>query len=224
MYRVVEGSDQAVPRLPSPSVQQLVRGKTRTTLVTDLSSHQGEWLEAVDVEEYLEERGIYVRNALPDYAASPGENTGQVGYSHDGQALVTFTHPDSLTQDRQGIFREDPQAALNSTKDSEDADALSRHEPADYSIFGIPRPPQWVSVVEPGLPLGTGVVPVSSPNVPWPDLSGQSPPTPGQISQITIDLDKLVHLLASNATCIGPVPAIQKAAVDSAIRQSAVSS
>ena len=76
MYRVVEGSDQAVPRLPSPSVQQLVCGKTRTTLVTDLSSHQGEWLEAVDVEEYLEERGIYVRNALPDYAASPGENTG----------------------------------------------------------------------------------------------------------------------------------------------------
>ena len=228
MYRVVEGGGQAVPRLPPPSVQQLVRGKTRTTLMTDLSSHQGEWLEAVDVEEYLEERGIYVRGTSPDNAVSPGEKTpreytGHTGYSQDGQALVKLTRPDASVQYRQGLAGEDPQPTLDRIVDNAYADALSRHEPADYSIFGLPRPPQWASIVDPGLPLGTGVVPVSSPNVRWSDSSSQSLPTPGQVSQIAIDLDKLVRLLASNATCIGPGPGIRKAAVDSAIRQSVVS-
>ncbi|KAH8648856.1 hypothetical protein BGZ61DRAFT_283949, partial [Ilyonectria robusta] len=39
-------------------------------------------------------------------------------------------------------------------------------------------------------------------------------------ARITINLDKLVSVLASNAVCLGPAPGIQKGAVDLAIRES----
>ncbi|KAM5529041.1 hypothetical protein FOXYSP1_16885 [Fusarium oxysporum f. sp. phaseoli] len=58
IYRAVEGGTKAVLRAPAPLVQQIVRGKTRTMLDTNFAPLQGEWLEAMDVEEYLEERGI----------------------------------------------------------------------------------------------------------------------------------------------------------------------
>lgn len=45
---------------------------------------------------------------------------------------------------------------------------------------------------------------------------------PHLASKITLDLDKLVQHLAANATCLGPVPGIRKAAVDSSIRESII--
>ncbi|GMG12226.1 unnamed protein product [Aspergillus oryzae var. brunneus] len=45
---------------------------------------------------------------------------------------------------------------------------------------------------------------------------------PHLASKITMDLDKLVQHLAANATCLGPVPGIRKAAVDSSIRESII--
>ncbi|KAF2100227.1 hypothetical protein NA57DRAFT_54325 [Rhizodiscina lignyota] len=61
MYRSIEGQDTAlVPRLPPPYVQNLAYGRTRTRLATDLPLLQGEWLEAADVQEYLELQGISI--------------------------------------------------------------------------------------------------------------------------------------------------------------------
>lgn len=70
MYRVVEGSQGIIPRLPSPSVQGIIRGKTRTRLATEFEPLQGEWLEAMDVEEYLEDRGIFLRGANSNHGPS----------------------------------------------------------------------------------------------------------------------------------------------------------
>ncbi|KAM5381807.1 hypothetical protein ACJZ2D_002797 [Fusarium nematophilum] len=214
MFRVVEGGNQVFPRLPSPSVQQIVRGRTRTTLMTDFGPVRGEWLEAVDVEEYLEERGIFVRGAASDGAVSPRRNAPQM---HNGRALEGIDPP---VQARRGLTGDDSQPPPNERSTRAFTADPSRHEPADYSIFGLLPPQEWESLVDSHLAVGTGVVPVSSPNMPWTDSIYQSlEPT----SQITIDLDRLVHLLAANATCIGPAPGIRKAAVDSSIRQSIVS-
>lgn len=63
MYRVIEGHTDATIWLSSPLGQRIVRCKTGTRLVTASESLQGEWPEAVDVEEYLEDRRIYLRGA-----------------------------------------------------------------------------------------------------------------------------------------------------------------
>ncbi|CRL19025.1 unnamed protein product [Penicillium camemberti] len=57
MYRDVEDETKTMSRATAPLVRQIVTGKTRTRLDTNFGPLQGEWLEAVDVEEYLEERG-----------------------------------------------------------------------------------------------------------------------------------------------------------------------
>ncbi|KAM0421415.1 hypothetical protein ACHAPT_010769 [Fusarium lateritium] len=225
MFRVVEGGNQVLPRLPSPSVQQIVRGRTRTTLMTDAGPFQGEWLEAKDVEEYLEERGIFVRSVASGGTGSPQENatrmtTEKNGSLHDGRTLEGVTHAGSSIQARRGLSAEESQPPPSERLLRTFPTAAIRHEPADYSVFGLLRPQEWEDLVDSYPAAGTGVVPVLSPNVPWTDSIDQSlRPS----SQITIDLDKLVHLLAANATCIGPVPGIRKAAVDSSIQQSVVS-
>ncbi|PTB64835.1 hypothetical protein BBK36DRAFT_1135932 [Trichoderma citrinoviride] len=77
MLRTVEGqgsssssssssSTTMVPRAPPPNLQRLQFGRTRTVLATALPDLQGEWLEASDVEEYLEQRGIFIRQDAPD--------------------------------------------------------------------------------------------------------------------------------------------------------------
>ncbi|KAL7818386.1 hypothetical protein V8C26DRAFT_434540 [Trichoderma gracile] len=67
MLRMVEGqSATLVPRRPPPNLQRLQFGRTRTVLSTALPDLQGEWLEASDVEEYLEQRGIFIRQDAPD--------------------------------------------------------------------------------------------------------------------------------------------------------------
>jgi hypothetical protein len=59
MFRVIEGQDSHIlPRFPPPLVQTIEYGRTRTRLATDLPELQGDWLEAADVLEYLEHRGI----------------------------------------------------------------------------------------------------------------------------------------------------------------------
>ena len=64
MFRIIEGDRSgAVPREAPPKLQRLQYGRTRTILQTTLPDMQHEFLEASDVEEYLEERGIVVRGA-----------------------------------------------------------------------------------------------------------------------------------------------------------------
>lgn len=72
LYRQVEGNmdpSQRVERLTGANLQCLAFGRTRTIANVnqlDLPEFGGEWLEAVDVEEYLSERGIVLRSEDPD--------------------------------------------------------------------------------------------------------------------------------------------------------------
>lgn len=66
MMRLVEGDLSTLqPRSSPPELECLQFGLTRTMLHTTNSDFQGEWLEAPDVEEYLEQRGIFVRMGSP---------------------------------------------------------------------------------------------------------------------------------------------------------------
>lgn len=66
MMRLVEGNLSTLqPRSSPPDLERLQFGLTRTMLHTTNSDFQGEWLEALDVEEYLEQRGIFVRMGSP---------------------------------------------------------------------------------------------------------------------------------------------------------------
>ncbi|SCV28423.1 uncharacterized protein FFB14_01715 [Fusarium fujikuroi] len=225
MYRVVEGDKNVIRRLPSPSVQRIMRGRTRTLLATDFPPLQGEWLEARDVEEYLEDRGIYIRSASLSHMANFEElEPGIPTRNNDLQNGPPFTatiSPISAVPDQIQVTSQtsDFQQPLSQMGDS--SVDLRRHEPADYSIFGLPRPEQPISPAEP-LPLPrTGLIPIQPLRVPCTSSTEQSYHS---ASQITIDLDKLIHLLASNAICLGPAPGIRKAAVDSSIAQSVISS
>ncbi|KAI1009631.1 hypothetical protein LB504_002967 [Fusarium proliferatum] len=225
LYRVVEGDKNVVRRLPSPSVQRILRGKTRTLLATDFPPLQGEWLEAIDVEEYLEDRGIYLRGAGLGDMANLEELEPQIFTRNNdlqnGRPLTSTNSPISAVPDRIQVTSHINhfQQPLNQTGGS--SVDLRRHEPADYSVFGLPRPEQPISPAEPLPLLRTGLIPIHPPRVPCTSSNEQSYHS---ASQITIDLDKLIHLLASNAICLGPAPGIRKAAVDSSIAQSVISS
>lgn len=225
MYRVVEGGKNVIRRLPSPSVQRIMRGKTRTLLATDFPPLQGEWLEAMDIEEYLEDRGIYLRGASLSDMANLEELEPQIFTRNNDlqneQPLTATISPTSAVPDQIQVTSRtsDFQQPLSQFGDS--SVDLRRHEPADYSIFGLPRPEQPISPAEPLPLLRTGLVPIQPPRVPCTSSTEQSH---HPASQITIDLDKLIHLLASNAICLGPAPGIRKAAVDSSIAQSVISS
>lgn len=196
MYRVVEGSQDLIPRLPAPSVQRMVKGKTRTRLATAFEPLQGEWLEAMDVEEYLEDRGIFLRGAdlgheINNQSSNPGlQNSAKINYQ---------------------------QERLPEVEDS--AGEGQHHEHGDYSVFGVPTTQEWIGSAELLPPLGTGLQSIEESRASWTDTPQQN----SQVaSQIIIDIDRLVQLLASSATCLGPVPGIRRAAVDSSIAQSVI--
>jgi hypothetical protein len=200
MYRGVEGSQDIIPRLPAPSVQRIVRGKTRTRLATAFEPLQGEWLEAMDVEEYLEDRGIFLRGA-------------DLGHEINNQSSPSAV---------QGLGRASSEIDYQRQPRPEVGDASveeQRHEYGDYSVFGVPTTQEWIGSAELLPPLETGIQSIEPSRAPWTDTPQQSfPPA----SQIIIDIDKLVQLLASSATCLGPVPGIRRAAVDSSIAESVI--
>ncbi|EEU43620.1 uncharacterized protein NECHADRAFT_82592 [Fusarium vanettenii 77-13-4] len=196
LYRVVEGSQDIIPRLPAPSVQRIVRGRTRTRLATAFEPLQGEWLEAMDVEEYLEDRGIFLRGADLSHEINNQSSAPSVQHS----AEINY-------QQQQLPEVEDPSGEGH------------HHEDGDYSVFGVPTTQEWIGSAELLPPLGTGLQSIEELRAPWTDTPQQN----SQVaSQIIIDIDKLVQLLASSATCLGPVPGIRRTAVDSSIAQSVI--
>lgn len=58
LYRTVEGGELVIERRFGRDVEVLVRGRTRTRVCTDMPGFEGEWMEARDVMEYLEEKGV----------------------------------------------------------------------------------------------------------------------------------------------------------------------
>ncbi|PNP76836.1 hypothetical protein FNYG_09852 [Fusarium nygamai] len=191
MYRVVEGESKAVFRMPSPFLQRIIRGKTRTILDTNLAHLQGEWLEAMDVEEYLEERGIFMCNTVTSGAGTTGDTMYQPSVPGSAQSIpVAHRVPVSSSAGFPG------------------------HEPADYLAFGLPGPRQWLRSANSQIHSSAIAGDLQS------DSNQETTQGIEKASRITVDLDKLVHLLAENAMCLGPVPGIRKADVDASIRGS----
>ncbi|KAF5549751.1 hypothetical protein FNAPI_7927 [Fusarium napiforme] len=191
MYRVVEGEAKAVLRMPSPFLQQIVRGKTRIILDTNLAHLHGEWLEARDVEEYLEERGIYMCNTVTSGTGTTGDTTYQPSVPGSAQSI--------------------PEAHRVPVSSSA---GFPGHEPADYMAFGLPGPRQWLRSATSQIHSSAIAGDLQS------DSNQETTEGIERASEITVDLDKLVHLLAENAVCLGPVPGIRKADVDASIRGS----
>jgi len=79
MYRTIEGVENVlVNRAPSKDMERLVFGRTRTIVETALPGFEGEWLEPIDVQEYLEDKGIQVESpqlplTIPETGLSDSE-------------------------------------------------------------------------------------------------------------------------------------------------------
>jgi hypothetical protein len=86
LYRGVEGEEAVIERKFGRDVETVVRGRTRTRVGTDMPGFEGEWMEARDVMEYLEERGVRfvgVEHSFPpplavDNEKHPSRNLGTV--------------------------------------------------------------------------------------------------------------------------------------------------
>ncbi|KAH6892493.1 hypothetical protein B0T10DRAFT_438352 [Thelonectria olida] len=199
MLRVVEGSSMGEPRLQTPFVQRLQFGRTRTILRTDDPALQGEWMEALDVEEYLQERGIDLKNIAP--SAGLEEN-------HD-------TTSSSGTV--QGMIQQGRQIAIPQQFDQPGASGsqvfpitYQIHEVADFSVFGI-RTDDQTSTIRGSTPTNViGAVPTILAR----ETQAHRP------QGIIIDVDQLTQILGASAMCLGPIPGIRRESVDDAIRQS----
>lgn len=191
MYRVVEGEYKAVLRMPAPFLQRIVRGKTRTILDTNSPHLQGEWLEAMDVEEYLEERGIYMCIAVTSGTATTGNTMYQSSVPGGVQSIPM-----------------EQRASVSSSA------GFPGHEPADYLAFGLSSPRQWLRPATRQIHSSAIAGDLQS------DFNQKTTQGIETAFRVTVNLDKLVYLPAENAMCLGLVPGIRKADVDSSIRGS----
>ena len=63
LYRAVEGEGIIVERKWGREAETLAFAKTRTRVETTMPGFEGEWLEASDVQEYLENKGVLLEGA-----------------------------------------------------------------------------------------------------------------------------------------------------------------
>jgi hypothetical protein len=200
MLRLVEGqSNSLVPRLPPPNLQRLQFGCTRTVISTAIPNLQGEWLEASDVEEYLEQRGIFIRQESPHAEMLNLTVPVDGGLSAQDTDLAETIFPPLEVRQQLDL---DPRYELSPA--------------SDYTIFGHPRDvqaqPSGVTTVAP-TPWNindTDILPMN--------ITMRNP----QHINIMISLDNLVLKLASKAVCLGTCPGIRRTHIDEAIRASVV--
>lgn len=215
LFRVVEGdAGSAVPRLSPPNLQTLQFGRTRTIVQTDLAGFSGEWLEAIDVEEYLAQRGVFIRNMM---SSAPSVITLS--------ATATLPHNEGILYD--GVYSggpwHGPPQVENGHQYESASDGISF--PA-HNVFGQPLngplngPRDILSEAQYGFrafnpsPLYDNYGAASQ---------NTNPPIPSQArTNITIDVDKLIEGLANNAICLGPGPGIKRERVDEALRDAVV--
>lgn len=223
MYRSVEGDDRIiVPRMPTMEPQQLVPGRTRTKLDTNLHDFLGEWLEPIDVQEYLEWKGIFV---------------GDSGRSRVLQiAIPETTLADIWTQDAGAIFTEEIQrSSLMSTAwpfgiESQDhelrvPDAILT-QPTEISFPTIGKQSHVLAASNPEQSIVPQVLPeiqTQNDQVQHSFPSESYPPGYAeQLISVTLNLERLMKFLIGSACCIGPGPGIRREAVDHALRVSIV--
>ena len=242
MLRTIEGCDTLkLPRSSPPRLQQLKFGRTRTMLLTAIPELQGEWLEASDVEEYLEERGIYIRGgaSVPTFLAKrvamdktppwptqpPSNNTPSAGDSN-----ASMTQPDTLSLFEQGFLKNREESLAKWHAGREAAYLLAQNPDPDWTVFGRPRlsphttpsgmytfvpSPSQQAYAEAGNRLLGLVRPAADAQHDNDSSMGSAAAT-----RITVNMDILMNRLAAAAVCIGEVPGVRAASVDIAIRES----
>ncbi|KFA77457.1 hypothetical protein S40288_10762 [Stachybotrys chartarum IBT 40288] len=231
LFRVVEGETNIkAPRSPSPNLQRLRFGRTRTVMETDIPHLMGEWLEASDVVEYLAERGIVVRehdqrDVLELTLPSTGQNeTSQQQSEASLGDFYDVARMQTLADVRSGdTSREDPsrriiqwnveQASINVSDDSTRA------------LFGRdsnnePRFPTGTFAFTPSQEETAGLRNSFLRTTHYQDLFDESPQTLPLQGGLKVDLKRLVKVLADHAICMGPSPGVRRASVDLAIRES----
>ncbi|KAH8679261.1 hypothetical protein BGZ61DRAFT_69651 [Ilyonectria robusta] len=240
MLRILEGGiGVAVPRTPPPHLQRFQFGRTRTRLITNTPELQGEWLEAMDVEEYLEQRGIFVRGIQESDILTLSVSTPSVspGANEEPDSLHHGTFMDSGGQSREDTVSSGdglvlfPGVSTDGEPRSQLAHQVSQsdhHAARDFTIFGHsfretqpvpsglwtfkPSPQHW----------GSGTFRGGSRDS---TLTHQIMPREQKSynGHITISVDKLITELADRAVCLGPAPGIRRVEVDAAIKQSVIS-
>ncbi|KAM0257661.1 hypothetical protein ACHAQJ_004225 [Trichoderma viride] len=205
MLRLVEGeSNSLVVRIPPPNLQRLEFGRTRTIISTAMPDLQGEWLEASDVEEYLEQRGIFIRQEAPNaemlslaIPVDGGLSSQTTDFNETNVSTSEIQHHANIDPT---VYPSNPNLELS----------------IDYTVFGHPRDVQI-------LPSGnTAFTPA-----PWSIEEADILPmdmtmrNPDHIN-IMINLDNLIRQLAAKCVCLGPCPGIRKGQIDEAIRDSVV--
>lgn len=224
MYRSIEGSDGiVVPRVPKLKPQQLVHGRTRTKISTNLHGFQGEWLEPIDVQEYLEWKRIFL---------------GNCGQSRVLQiAIPETTLADIWTQNADAIFTEEIQRsrilptlwpfgiesqALELEVPDEAVEAVPQS--AESQIPTLVRQNDPLSIINPEQPIVAHALheyqsqsDVAQYN---PSSEFYPPRYAEQFISVRLHLDRFIGLLVGAACCIGPGPGIRKEDVDHALRVS----
>ncbi|PVH72660.1 hypothetical protein DL98DRAFT_539046 [Cadophora sp. DSE1049] len=222
MYRSIEGSDGfVVPRAGKLEPQQLVHGRTRTRLGTDLRDFQGEWLEPIDVQEFLEDMGIFLEGSGQGgvlQIAIPEGNLRDI-WSHDANAVFTEEIQRSRIMTSWSFVNERQDNELMIQRggliqvEERQASAFARH--------GHPfaaRHQKQIAASDSFLHHQT--LNNTSQFDLWPESN--SPTTSENFINITLHLDRLMRLLVLAASCIGSGPGIRKEAIEHALRVSIV--
>jgi hypothetical protein len=211
LYRTVEGNENVlVNRTPSRDVESLVFGRTRTIVETALPGFEGEWLEPIDVQEYLEDKGILIGSAEPT-----SEVPLTVSKSSSRTLGVDITHgsPSGETQNTTSMFSRwitDPDLP-DSEVDSFPSIGRLRELTTSYpAVASLPAtqeellreqaPSNWIYTNS---------------------VSSQIPTTnegkPLTYFNHTLNLQNLIEYLALSAICIGPGPGMRRDDVNRAL-------
>jgi hypothetical protein len=233
MMRLVEGNLNSLqPRSAPPKLERLQFGLTRTMLHTAISDFQGEWLEAPDVEEYLEQRGIFVRIgspsdmislSAPKNVESESEADRLTLLRHRGVNISHLdTSGDMMNPQTKVSMNQGSGMHFYSSEDDVVRDNGSPRHTAipehDFTIFGRALKESQT------VPTGLNNFTLSEwyPGIGFAaDKTATSQGGEGDL-KITVDLDKLIQGLADKAICLGPCPGIRRIHVDEAIRGSVI--
>ena len=222
MYRSIEGSDRfMVPRSGKLEPQQLVHGRTRTRLGTDLQDFQGEWLEPIDVQEFLEDFGI----ALKDRGSG---GVLQI-------AILEGKLRDICTHDASAVFSEEIQRsrmmAISKSFDEKKDDELTvqcgeprqnrGHQPSTFPREGHFRGESNESQAA-GLHSFLEHQTLENTDQSVLQYGPNRIQSVETFIDITLHLDRMMRFLVLAASCIGSGPGIRREAIEHALRVSII--
>ncbi|KAL7929217.1 hypothetical protein V8C35DRAFT_200988 [Trichoderma chlorosporum] len=221
MFRVIEGqTTNPIPRMSPPHLQQLRSGATRTILDTTIPRLMGEWLEAIDVQEYLEERGIIISDdktvkilqlipsTQPIDISAPITSAKLYNNTSEDLSAINRTH----MADTFNTFGEAVHRQTHIFEDHESSYNLSQ----ESNVF--------VQVREGFLQTPTAMQESLAQHYNSRSMSSErdqySFMLPSTSTAIELNVDKLMTELAARAVCLGSMPGLRKEWIDEAIRDS----